>query len=171
MRHTHTRYVYNKIYIQQTNNNNNNNTSNLLSSMRSIESLGRQVMPAHCCPDDPSFAVPLLYTTGWDAITTPFGRRRVQYRVEIVFWPSNVDPLGWETIHANFLERFLMAYWYIDATNRAWNSCNPPNPIGLASFCGFERADFGASTIPNRQYTQDRAARWLSGTHHCQRAV
>ena len=88
-----------------------------------------------------------------------------------VQWISNVDPLGWETTNANFLERFLMAYWYIDATNRgrlSWRSCNPPNPIGSASFCVFERADFAASTIPNLQYAQDRAARWLSGTHQCQ---
>ena len=64
-----------------------------------------------------------------------------------------------------------MAYWYIDATNRgrlAWRSCNPPNPIGSASFCVLERADLAASTISNRQYAQDRAARWLSGTHQCQ---
>lgn len=80
-------------------------------------------------------------------------------------WITNEDLMMLSPTAPNFVQRYLMAYFYFATTvDGPWTSCNPPNyEEGERSFCYYKYV----SDIERGEYETQTSTRWLSQKHEC----
>jgi len=79
-------------------------------------------------------------------------------------WIIYEDPMQLEPDATNFMQRYLMAYFYFATTvDGPWRSCNPPQ-TGEDYYCVWHKRDTPATP---RYYIELPRTRWLSGQNEC----
>ena len=79
-------------------------------------------------------------------------------------WIIYEDPMQLEPDAPNFMQRYVMAYFYYATTvGGPWRSCNPPQ-TGEDAFCNFQKL---INAFPP-MYKETSWTRWLSGQNECE---
>ncbi|KAL7580253.1 hypothetical protein ACA910_012990 [Epithemia clementina (nom. ined.)] len=78
-------------------------------------------------------------------------------------WITHNDTMQVVPESPNFVQRYVLAYFYFATTeNGEWKSCNPPEP-GAPDFCSYAKL----TSVEPLAYTEISWTRWLTGRHEC----